>query len=473
MVSKNRDNSGSAITSTKSKLSVVTYKGYSDLIALHSSNKKRYPFLLQSTSNQNKNSRFDILFAFPQNALVLKNNFKLYLDGKQCDNNNFLDQLDQVFLNNETTKNNFDLPFSGGWFLYLSYELLGQIEDKVKTHILSNGQDIAVAVRIPSAIIYDREKNISYLISENNFKSNIPDLENDFCTVYNKNSKLPFQAKFKSFIGFAIEEPSNIFVDKIKQVKKYIYNGDIFQVNLSREWNILLKKELEPAELYRNLTIKNPSAFSGLIAFDELNIISSSPERLIQIKDRKIQTRPIAGTSKRVTDKYKDAKLAINLLNHPKEKAEHIMLVDMERNDLGKICKPGSITLTELMALESLAHVHHIISNIKGELKTNVTPGQIIKSVFPGGSITGCPKVRCMEIIHELEDKARSSYTGSMGYLNNNGDMDLNILIRTIEQKNANLSFRTGAGIVNDSVPENELEETRNKAKGLLSAIYD
>ncbi len=471
MVSKNRDNSGSVTTSTTNKLSVVTYKGCTDLLALHTSNKKRYPFLLQSTSNQNKNSRFDILFAFPQNALVLKNNFKLYFDGKQCENDNFLEQLDQVFLNNQTTKNDLELPFSGGWFLYLSYELLGQIEDKVKTHIVLNGQDIAVAVRIPSAIIYDRKKNISYLISENSFKNNILDLKSDFFSVHS--DTLPFQAKFKSIIDSAIEEPSDIFLEKIKQVKKYIYNGDIFQANLSREWNISLKKELEPAELYRNLTIKNPSAFSGIIAFEALNIISSSPERLIQIKNRKIQTRPIAGTSKRVTDKYKDAELALNLLNHPKEKAEHIMLVDMERNDLGKICKPGSIRLTELMALESLAHVHHIISNIKGELKTNVTPGQIIKSVFPGGSITGCPKVRCMEIIHELEDKARNAYTGSMGYLNNNGDMDLNILIRTIEQKNANLSFRTGAGIVNDSVPDNELEETRNKAKGLLLAIYD
>ncbi|VAW90790.1 Para-aminobenzoate synthase, aminase component [hydrothermal vent metagenome] len=479
MVSINGDGSGSKITSTNKKLSIVTCEGCCDLLALHASNKKRYPFLLQSTSSQNKNSRFDILFAFPQHSLTLNNNFKLYVDNKLCANNNFLEQLDQLFIKQKTTKNDeqsrFKLPFTGGWFLYLAYELLGQIENKVKTHILSQGQDIAVAVRIPSAIIYDRHEDTSYLLSECNYKNNILILENDYKKYYKKNNDKNKIHLFqlKDLINTATEEPAEVFFNRIKKVKKYIHEGDIFQANLSREWCISIAQELNSTELYTNLTQKNPSAFSGILYFGELTIISSSPERLIQIKNGFIEARPIAGTSKRVTDKKTDIELATNLLNHPKEKAEHIMLVDMERNDLGRVCKAGTVKLSELMMLESLAHVHHIISNIKGELKSDVTPAKIIKAVFPGGSITGCPKVRCMEIIHELEGEARNSYTGSMGYLNNNGDMDLNILIRTIEHKNSTLSFRTGAGIVNDSIPENELEETRIKAKGLLSAIYE
>ena len=154
-----------------------------------------------------------------------------------------------------------------------------------------------------------------------------------------------------------------------------------------------------------------------------------------------------------------------------KERAEHIMLIDLERNDLGRVCIPGTIEVDEMMTLESYAHVHHIVSNVRGRKRHDVTPGQVIGAVFPGGTITGCPKVRCMQIIAELEQAARGPYTGSFGYLNHNGDMDLNILIRTISVEQEQLRFRTGAGLVADSNPEHELAETRAKAKGLLLAI--
>jgi len=159
------------------------------------------------------------------------------------------------------------------------------------------------------------------------------------------------------------------------------------------------------------------------------------------------------------------------LINNPKERAEHVMLIDLERNDLGRICIPGTVRVDERMIVESYAHVHHIVSNVTGKLRADVTPGNVIAAVFPGGTITGCPKVRCMQIIAELEDEARGAYTGSFGYLNHNGDMDLNILIRTIVVCGDKLSLRAGAGIVADSLPENELEETRAKAKGMLLAI--
>ncbi|MFV1984595.1 MAG: aminodeoxychorismate synthase component I [Thiohalomonadales bacterium] len=453
------------------QLNTVTFKFCPDLLSLHSSNKKRYPFLLQSTSLKNKNSRFDILFAFPQQRLVLKNNFKLYLDNKLYPQNNFLNALDELWNENKTINtqknHNIDLPFTGGWFIYLAYELLGQIEEKVKTHTLTDEMNIAIATRIPAAMICDHKNNITHLVSENITTDYIPELINDFKTInkkYDIDVKINLSDKIK-------EEHSKHFIERIKKVKKYIFDGDIFQSNLSREWFISEVDNINSVSVYDKLRKNNPAAFSGIVKFDNLTIISSSPERLIRVKDGYIETRPIAGTTQRSKDETKDSNLASILLNHPKEKAEHVMLVDMERNDLSRVCKIGTIEVNEMMTLESLTHVHHIVSNIKGKLKNNVTPGNIINAVFPGGSITGCPKVRCMEIIHELEDKARNSYTGSMGYLNNNGDMDLNILIRTIEHSSSGITFRTGAGIVNDSEIDNELQETRNKAKGLLAAL--
>jgi len=186
-----------------------------------------------------------------------------------------------------------------------------------------------------------------------------------------------------------------------------------------------------------------------------------------------VETRPIAGTRPRDEERQRDQAYSSELLAHPKERAEHVMLIDLERNDLGRISRPGSVEVNELMVLESFAHVHHIVSNVRGRLCAGVTPGEVIRAVFPGGTITGCPKVRCMEIIAELEGVGRGAYTGSMGYLNRDGSLDLNILIRTLVMAGGKVSFRAGAGIVADSVAERELEETRAKARGLLLAVGD
>jgi len=448
------------------KLIVVTHDGCPDLLSLHSKNSQRYPFLLQSTSADNKNSRFDILFAFPQQRLILKSNSTLFVDNEICDQNDFLNELDALWGKEEkNTDNEFNLPFIGGWFIYLAYEFLGQIEGTVNTHKLEH--DIAIAVRIPTAIIYDRHNNKSYIIAEKKYGEFVRDLTDDLKSIKDHkiiSSKLNCTATVQ-------EEESDLYFERITRAKKYIFDGDIFQSNLSREWVIQKTANIKSIDLYNKLRVKSPAAFSGIVQFNDFSIISSSPERLIRVKDGCIETRPIAGTSQRAENKLSDTELAKKLLNHPKEKAEHVMLIDMERNDLGRVCEPGSVDVNEMMVIESIEHVHHIISNIKGKLRKNTTPGTIIKAVFPGGSITGCPKVRCMEIIYELEEKARNSYTGSMGYLNNNGDMDLNILIRTIEMTDESITFRTGAGIVNDSIANSELQETRIKAKGMLAAL--
>jgi anthranilate synthase component 1 len=211
-----------------------------------------------------------------------------------------------------------------------------------------------------------------------------------------------------------------------------------------------------------------------LFAGEGWSIVSSSPERLVSVRGDLVETRPIAGTRPR-TPGDDDAARIRELVGHPKERAEHVMLIDLERNDLGRVCMPGSVEVDELMTVESYAHVHHIVSNVRGRLRPDATPGDVLRAVFPGGTITGCPKVRCMQIIAALEGQGRGAYTGAFGWVNRDGDMNFNILIRSAELEasgdRATLRFRTGAGIVIDSVPQRELDETRAKARGLLRAL--
>ena len=452
-------------------LKVQQKQGQLNLLALHQTNPARYPFLLESVASASEpatdkknTSNFDILFSFPQETLTLTNDEKLtgYSD---VEGNDFLTNLSHWWQTKRDGSVECDaLPFSGGWFLYLGYELAKQVEPQLK--LKKSSTPIAYATRIPAAIIYDHSKNCTYLICENKFDY-IAQLNEDIAQAKKSNpivNNLPLQ------LNKIQEEDAEQYLHSIKKVKQYIIDGDIFQANLSRLWKTENCKVNAP-EIYKRLRESNPAPFSGLAVHNDFSIISSSPERLISVKKGLAETRPIAGTRRRERDKEKDEALKSELIRHPKERAEHIMLIDLERNDLGRICTPGTIKVDELMVLESYAHVHHIVSNVCGQLKDNILPGEVIKAVFPGGTITGCPKVRCMEIISELENEARGAYTGSMGYLNHNGNMDLNILIRTITLENNALYFRAGAGLVADSIAQSELEETRHKARGLLLAL--
>ena len=440
-------------------LNIYKEQGQQDLLALHQLNPERYPFLLESVATS-ISSRFDILFSFPQETLTLSN--KEELTGySEINGNNFLDNLSQWWKNKrDTTIDCEELPFSGGWFLYLGYELSQQVEPKL--NLKPSSTPIAYATRIPAAIIYDHKDDVTYFVCEKSFDY-LEQLKSDV-------KEIELKDEISSVISNIQEEDENQYLDSLEKVKQYILNGDVFQVNLSRLWK-LDNAKVSAVQLYQKLRETNPAPFSGLAVHNGFSIISSSPERLISVKNGQAQTRPIAGTRKREVDKVKDEALKDELIAHPKERAEHIMLIDLERNDLGRICKPGTINVDELMILESYAHVHHIVSNVVGELKDDILPGDIIKAVFPGGTITGCPKVRCMEIIAELETEARGAYTGSLGYLNHNGDMDINILIRTITLEDNTLSFRAGAGLVADSIAQSELEETRHKARGMLLAL--
>lgn len=258
------------------------------------------------------------------------------------------------------------------------------------------------------------------------------------------------------------------FIDMVLKAKEYIAAGSIYQANLSQR--LIGETKDDGWSIYNRLQKINPSPFAGFMDLDGLQLISCSPERLVKVEGNRIETRPIAGTYPRGKTIVSDISLAQQLVLHPKERAEHIMLVDLERNDLGRVCKYGSVKIDELMAIESYSHVHHMVSNISGIIRDGIDQLDIIKAVFPGGTITGCPKIRAMQIIDKLEPVRRNIYTGCMGWIGYNGDMDLNIAIRTILKIGNKLYLQAGAGIVADSVPEREYEETLHKAGALLEA---
>ena len=424
--------------------------GKVDLASLCYLNKERYPFLLESV-NHNDNNRYSILFAFPEKSIILYN----FTDF------NFLSKLEDQYKSNNINTN---LPFSGGWFVYLSYELIGQIEPILSKELYTSELPIAYAVKIPSAIIIDHEINTTYLIDQAGSQKRIDTILADI----DKIKAIPEI----SVLGNLKQENEDKLISGVNACVDYIVAGHVFQVNLSRQWQYKLTKELDSAIIYRALKKSNPAPFSALIQYENFSIVSSSPERLFSVQDGILQTRPIAGTHPR-GEGSEDESQKKDLISHPKEIAEHVMLLDLERNDMGKVCEYGSVFVNEVMTLETYPYVHHIVSNIKGKLKEGVSIKGIVQSLFPGGTITGCPKVRCMQIISELEKMPRGAYTGSVGYLSQDGKMDFNILIRSFVHTDKQLTFRAGAGIVYDSIPERELDETKHKAAGLVKIFED
>ncbi|WP_126457271.1 aminodeoxychorismate synthase component I [Sulfuriflexus mobilis] len=441
-------------------------EGFPDLLALHEANPQRYPYLLESVAHGNPQARYDILFAFPGESLVLDADMHLHADTRRPEGNDFLSNLD-AWWREEQQPSSLDqeLPFRGGWFIFLAYELAGQIEPVLDLPRAEKLLPTALATRIPLALVRDHVTERCWLVGENvqHEKAALVHADLDGL-VPPATSTTPVECRLE-------EEAGDTYIEAVEKIRRYIVDGDVFQVNLSRKWQGEIDEGFSDANLYRALRRNNPAPFAGLMHFNGSSVISSSPERLVQVHRRHVETRPIAGTRPRGEAMATDRALSEELLAHPKERAEHIMLIDLERNDLGRVCEPGSVEVNELMVLESYAHVHHIVSNVRGELREAVTPGQVIAATFPGGTITGCPKVRCMAIIAELEHSPREAYTGSMGYLNLDGDMDLNILIRTMIRRGKQISLRAGAGIVADSVPHAELQETRAKARGLLRAL--
>lgn len=486
-----------------------------DLLDVHVLNASRYPNFLHSVSrgedlggNEGRvgkggdqdtpggvQARYDILFAFPEQTLSAQQP------------GGFLDRLDEAWREASSAGRPYwqdigvcgplgddgtmpldagmPLPFLGGWFLYLGYELAAESEPVLDLPATPAGLPVAMAVRHRCALIRDHHQANSYLIAEPGVpQAQIDAVLEDVARLKpgvraGKSSASTASARVAPEVledGLQEDDPA-AYLQGIDRIKRYIVEGDVFQVNLSRLWKGRLRTDVSDTDLYARLCAANPAPFSSLVHFpadvapEGAVLFSSSPERLVKRRGRRVSTRPIAGTRPRDRDTQTDRALSEELHAHPKERAEHVMLIDLERNDLGRVCEPGSVEVDELMSVESYAHVHHIVSNVSGRLRDGVTPGELIRAVFPGGTITGCPKVRCMEIIAELEGTGRGPYTGAVGYLNHNGDMDLNILIRSMLRQGREISFRAGAGIVHDSVPDKELMETRNKALGMQRSL--
>ncbi|MEM7055113.1 MAG: aminodeoxychorismate synthase component I, partial [Pseudomonadota bacterium] len=376
----------------------------------------------------------------------------------------FFEQLELQWLQNHQSQPE-SLPFEGGWFVYLGYEAVAEIELKLHLPEADDCLPVAFAQRCDAALVVEHGSGMCWLVAEN--QNRLDSLR----TELSEELPTPIESSLPE-LNMRTEAPER-FIDGVERIRQYIVEGDVFQVNLSRRWQAEACDALDPVDLYRRLSRANAAPFAGLARLPGGVVLSSSPERLVESRHGIAQTRPIAGTRPRGGSAAHDRALSDELLAHPKERAEHVMLIDLERNDLGRVCKPGSVEVDELMQIESYAHVHHIVSNIRGELREDANPIDLIRAVFPGGTITGCPKVRCMEIIAELESAGRSFYTGSMGYLGLDGRLDLNILIRSMSVSGHKLEFRTGAGIVADSIAKAEVAETEAKAAGLLHALHD
>ncbi|MBT9568700.1 MAG: aminodeoxychorismate synthase component I [Thiobacillus sp.] len=423
-----------------------------DLLALQAAQPFRYPGLIQSSGD----SGWDVLFAFPQDTVRISG------AGAHARLRAHPAMQGNPYRTNQTE--DIGLPFSGGWLCAFAYELGSVFEPSVGMD-LDPEFPLAWLIRIPAAILVDRAQGRCVLMAERDH----PDLL-DAMAADLERTPPPIPA-MPAAVSLFEDEPGS-FLSGVARIQDYIRAGDVFQVNLSRGWQAAFGEPVLPVALFAQLMQKNPAPFSALLQMEDWAIVSSSPERLVRLgRDGVLETRPIAGTHPRSDDREEDEVLCLRLQAHPKERAEHVMLVDLERNDLGRVCEPGSVRVPALMEIASYRHVHHIESTVRGTLRRDATVWDALRAVFPGGTITGCPKVRTMQIIHELEQTPRRSYTGSVGYINRDGSFDLNILIRSFLLRGNQLSFRAGAGIVADSIPQRELEETRAKARGLLRAL--
>lgn len=437
-----------------------------DLLDLHRGNPARYPMLLESSAHGTVHGRWDVLLRADGGSLRLDRDRKVRDHHGVEQPGGFLEALDRGWKALRVPREEPRWPFRGGWGLLLGYELAAEVEPVLELPAAPGMLPVALALRCPAAVLRERGTGECVAVAEPGREDLLEQMLADAAVVSRQPLALP-QWRPPARVE---EEPPQHYVDAIARVLEYLEAGDVFQANISRGWQARFDAPVEPAALFARLRCHNPAPFAGLLAGDGWAVASASPERLVSVRGEVVETRPIAGTRPRVPGDDEPGRIR-ELVGHPKERAEHVMLVDLERNDLGRVSRTGSVQVDELMAVESYAHVHHIVSNVRGVLRDGVTPGQVIAATFPGGTITGCPKVRCMQVIAELEGVGRGAYTGSMGWFNRDGDMDLNILIRSAELEGDTLRFRAGAGIVTDSDPLREVEETRAKARGMLRAL--
>ncbi len=444
---------------------------------------QKYSFLLESVEGGSLRGRFSLLGCDPDIIWEVKNNRSSisYTDI----NYNYkivtepIQSLKKLIEISKFDKGNVDVPYPilvG----YLGYPMIKYMEN-----IRLNNQD---DIKIPDSVLI-RPKIVTVF---DNIKDSItvmtvvyPNKEKDFEKIYKKTEELLQKKvdqlkesliqntnnKIKTNLNFKSNYSKKEYFSIISKAKEYINEGDIFQVVTSQRFET--KYDLEATSLYRSLRRLNPSPYLVNLNFNDIGLVASSPELLVQLRNKKITIRPIAGTRKRGKNANEDLQLSKDLLSDQKELAEHLMLLDLGRNDVGRVSKNKSVKVTEKMIIEYYSHVMHIVSNVEGIIDEKFDAVDALKAGFPAGTVSGAPKIRAMEIIEELENLNRSFYAGCMGYFDSNGDMDTCISLRSGLIKNGKLYIQAGGGVVYDSIPEDEYQETINKAGALMAAAED
>ncbi|MES0329052.1 MAG: aminodeoxychorismate synthase component I [Dehalococcoidales bacterium] len=442
-----------------------------------------HSFFLDSGMDPAKLGRYSFIGADP--FLVLKSRGQeislSYGDGrKETVMGNPFDVLDGLLRRYRMETGPVPVPFSGGAVGYFSYDLCHFIERLPRTAVDDLKLPECYLAFYDTIIAFDLQQGRAYIVScgfpeedetarKRRAQARLDELKALILSGRPKGAGSAGTAPVGSEIALKANFSRRQYLKAVAVAREYILAGDIFQVNISQRFEA--KLAAPPYELYRQLRLVNSAPFASYLGFEEVSVASASPERFLRLSGDLVQTRPIKGTRRRGATLAEDAALANELLSSVKDRAENVMIVDLERNDLGRICRYGSVKVTELAVLENYPTVFHLTSTVEGRLSPGKGAIELLKATFPGGSITGAPKVRAMEIIDVLEPTRRSVYTGSIGYLGFNGDMDLNIVIRTVLVKDGKACFQVGGGIVYDSKPEAEYEETLDKARALIQAL--
>ena len=419
--------------------------------------------ILESIPREKENARFSIVAYNPVFEVTYQDGI-LYENGKVLEQDPF-DYLHQVTVKGLTS----DLPFAGGAIGFAGYDMIGVYEEIGSIPQDTIGTPDMHFFIYESYLIFDHKKEKVYVVEDNIYSGRSNDAVRQSLgqVVTDLQTQAPneFTPQALQALHFTNHIEKEVFMEMVEKAKKLIREGDMFQCVLSQRFSADF--EGDPLDYYRNLRVTNPSNYLYFYDFGDYQIIGASPESLVSVKKGEVTTNPIAGTRPRGATEEEDQALAHELLHDIKETAEHRMLVDLGRNDIGKIAQNGTVEVTKYMEVEYFRYVMHLTSVVKGQLLPHLTALDALKATLPAGTVSGAPKIRAVRRIYELEQEKRGVYAGAIGYLSATGDMDFAIAIRTMILKNQKAYVQAGAGIVYDSVPENEFYETINKAKSM------
>ncbi|HEX9896117.1 MAG TPA: aminodeoxychorismate synthase component I [Dehalococcoidales bacterium] len=470
------------VTSTRSPLIEEIYTGLSPLNLFELFRHGPYCFFLDSSMDPQKLGRYSFMGSNPflvmsshgRRTVITEEGMPSVIKG------NPFDVLGEYLEKYHLDTTGAPIPFVGGAVGYLSYDLCHFIERLPKTAVNDLKLPESYFGFYDLILAHDNLLNKTYIVStgfpEQEEMHRLRHAQERLNECKEKLAQLPHNSASSIVTAPAIgktELKGNFthkdYVKAVALARQYIIDGDIFEVNISQRFEAHLT--IPPYELYCRLRAINPAPFASYLGFDKLTIVSASPERFLKVQGDWVETRPIKGTVRRGKTPQEDRKKASELLSSIKDHAENMMIVDLERNDLGRVCRYGTVRVSELAILETFPTVFHLTSTVVGRLRADKSRYDLLKATFPGGSITGAPKVRSMEIIDELEPTRRSVYTGSIGYLSFDGNMDINIVIRTFLIKGNRAYFQVGGAVVYDSDPESEYQETLDKGRALISAL--